>query len=305
MIICEIEGSKKQFRQYLIKTMLKTSGQTVSKNQIQKAVADQLKQLQIQGVPIEGSTKKRWFILLDKEVLTSVQTGNNTVQKLSGSIRTVEQIDNLNLDRWRTVVNNNVRFGIVAGLIQTICLTKTIADEEKALSNEGFDATSRMYAGIGTVVATTADVLGNYLEKRAIQGLPFGQGLIKSLGTLISKTAGRAAIGLGLFVAVLDGRKAFESFKEEKVGLAILYGTSAAAGFTATLLIGGVFTLGAFTIPVIGILIFVIIGLAVWIEYLKDNPVQDWLERCVWGTMPAERYKDMETEQAQLAQALK
>jgi hypothetical protein len=47
-----------------------------------------------------------------------------------------------------------------------------------------------------------------------------------------------------------------------------------------------------------------LIGIGVLIEYIKDNPVQDWLERCPWRILPAQRYPDLPTEQAQLKQAL-
>ena len=53
------------------------------------------------------------------------------------------------------------------------------------------------------------------------------------------------------------------------------------------------------------LLLVALIGLGIAIEYLKDNPVQDWLERCPWGISPKERYHNLVTEQEQLALALK
>jgi hypothetical protein len=67
----------------------------------------------------------------------------------------------------------------------------------------------------------------------------------------------------------------------------------------------GTRNLGAAALPIIGILILLLIGISILIEYVKDNPVQDWLERCPWGVLTAQRYPDLTTEQAQLMNALK
>jgi peptidoglycan/LPS O-acetylase OafA/YrhL len=58
-------------------------------------------------------------------------------------------------------------------------------------------------------------------------------------------------------------------------------------------------------IPVIGLLIALLVGISLLIEYFKDNPVQDWLERSPWGILVNQRFPDFETEHAQLQQAFK
>jgi hypothetical protein len=308
IVLCEIVGGKQKFREYVVKTLQQTSGENVAKNKMHTAVGKELKRLEVHGAPMDGNTQKRWFIIADKEVLTAMPDGLTPNQKadwMAKSLRTVQQIDDLNLNRWRFVINSGVRFGVVAGLLQAASLTKLIADEEKALANESIDAKMRMYAGMTAVASTTADVLGNLLEKRAIQGLPFGQGLAEGAGIFISRWAGRAAIFAGFLVAALDIAKAVGSFKEEQAGLGYLYIASAVFGAGATVAIASVTLLGAAAIPVIGLLVLLLIGVALIIEYIKDNPVQDWLERCPWGILPDQRYPDIVTEQAQLIQALK
>lgn len=308
IVICEITGGKKKFREYVIKTLQETSGETTTKNKMHTAVGKELKRLQIHGVSIEGDTTKRWIILADKEVLKSMPDGltpNQKAEWMAKSLRTVKQVDDLNLNRWRFVINSGVRFGVVAGLIQTAILSKLIADDEKALANESTDAKMRMYAGITAVASTTADVLGNLIEKRAIQGLRYGQGLAQATGSFLSKWGGRAAIVGGLFVAGLDFMKARSSFKEDQRGLAFLYVASGFVGIGATVAIASAAILGAAAVLVIGLLVLLLIGITLIIEYVKDNPVQDWLERCPWGILHDQRYPDMATEQAQLIQALK
>ncbi|HBI68416.1 MAG TPA: hypothetical protein DDZ22_05150 [Massilia sp.] len=63
--------------------------------------------------------------------------------------------------------------------------------------------------------------------------------------------------------------------------------------------------LGAAAIPIIGILVVLLIGIGILLEYIKDNPIQDWLERCPWGNLSEQRYPNMEIEQAQFQQAIK
>jgi hypothetical protein len=247
-------------------------------------------------------------VLADAETIKNMPP-NLSPQKraewLAGRIMTVSEVEGLNLGRWRSVINTKVRFGIVAGIFQAASLTKLFADEEKSMANENTDARMRMYAGITAVAATTGEVIGNALVPRAAQGLPLGQGLAATVGSKLASVAGRAGIAAGLFVACLDAKKAYDSRQENQIGLAWLYGISAVAGAGLTLAVASMTMLGAAAIPIIGIIVLILIGIGIWIEYVKDNPIQDWLERCPWGILPAERYPNMATEQAQLVQALK
>lgn len=73
----------------------------------------------------------------------------------------------------------------------------------------------------------------------------------------------------------------------------------------ATLAFAGLGLLGTLALPWIIAILVALVAVAIIIEYFKDNPVQDWLERCPWGVLAEERYPDSATEQAELAKALK
>jgi hypothetical protein len=161
-----------------------------------------------------------------------------------------------------------------------------------------------MYTGMGAVASTAADVLGDRVEKRAAQGLKYGQGLISKSGAILSKIGSRGAILLGLSVAVLDGVQAASAIKEKQYGLGALYIASAVIGGMTTLAFAGIGLLGALALPLIVGLLALLITVAIIIEYVKDNPVQDWLERCPWGILTNERYREFATEQAELEKAL-
>jgi len=173
------------------------------------------------------------------------------------------------------------------------------------MMNEKNDASLRMYAGITTLAATTSEAFGIALEKRAIQGLRFGQGISTSASKWMASAAGRAGVLTGLFVAGLDLYKAFTERREGADGwVVVTYALSAVVGVGLSVALAYAALLGAAAIPVIGILVVLLVGIGIVLEYIKDNPTQDWLERCPWGVLKEQRYPDMATEQAQLKQAL-
>lgn len=309
VVVCEVTGGKKAFRAHIIRQLNRAAGQTVNENQMRRAISDELRRQQIHGAQVEGSTKKKWLILADKEMIAAMPSGLTPKQRaewLAKSITTVEKVEELNLGRWRSVINSKLGFGVVAGILQAVSLTKVIADEEKALANESTDALLRMGAGFSTLAATTSEVIGNAMEARAAQGLRYGRGFMASAGARLSKLAGHVGVVTGLFVACLDVYKGYSELREGGDGLVVAsYWGSALAGAGLTFAIMYMALLGAAAIPLIGFFVLLLVGLGILLEYIKDNPVQDWLERCPWGVLTDQRYKDMETEQAQLKQALK
>ena len=308
VVLCEVKGGRKDFRAHVIRQLLRISGKVTSENQMRRAVAAELRRLGVHGVRMEGSTTTKWLLLADKDVLTGVPPGLTQQQEaewLAHSLRTEKQVEELDLARWRTVINSKVRVGVVAGILQAVCLTKVIADEEGAMMNEKTDASLRLYAGITTLAATTSEAFGIALEKRATQGLRFGQGITTSAGKWLASAASRVGVLTGLFVAGLDVYKAFAERREGADGWVVVsYALSAVFSVGLSVALAYAALLGAAAIPVIGTLVVLLVGIGILLEYIKDNPTQDWLERCPWGILKDQRYQDMATEQAQLKQAL-
>lgn len=87
-----------------------------------------------------------------------------------------------------------------------------------------------------------------------------------------------------------------------------MYGVSAiAGGITGAIIIAAM--LPALAIPFFGWILAIcagiMIGAAVLISYLKDNSLQDWVERCSFGRLIEQRYKSLKTEQQELMLAYK
>jgi len=108
---------------------------------------------------------------------------------------------------------------------------------------------------------------------------------------------------LGLFgaliVATFDGHNSYKSFKENDRKMGVLYGTAVVTGLSLGVILAYPAIIGAAAVvPVIALLFVVVVVVGILIEYLKDNPIEDWLERCCWGMLPAERYPNQNAEQA-------
>ena len=306
ILVCEVIGDKKQFRAHLTKQFLQASGQSISQKQMKRAVKAELERQRIQGVSLEGGAAKRWVLVADKAMIERMPSGLTPQARanwLAQCLKTIEDVESLNLHRWRTVINSDVRSGLVTGIFQALNLAKLFADEEKSLMNDKEDSVRRLHAGVAALVGTTSEAIGHALAGRALS-LRFGQGFATNAATGL-KWAGRT-VGLagGLFVAVLDVRMAGEARREGSKGLAVLYYSSAAVGAGLSVALFATQWLAALAVPIIGVLVLLIVGIGIWIEYVKDNPLQDWLERCPWGINEAERYADLATLQDQLNKAL-
>lgn len=84
-----------------------------------------------------------------------------------------------------------------------------------------------------------------------------------------------------------------------------MFGASAILGSgAATLMFFSSFIALSWAGPVAWLMIGLLIAVAVLIEFLKDNKIQEWLKRCWWGNGPDAKYSDIEAEMAQLKKAL-
>lgn len=302
VVIWELVGTRKQFREYLARELIRAGGGPAQKHQLRRAVKQELERQAIKGEKIDGTEKRRWIALGDREQLSNAlsEAGERQrSQNLARSIRSIESIEAQNLTRWRTVINQDVRLGILGGILQTLNLVKLVGDEEKSLKNNMSDAAWRRRMGVAALAATTSEVIGNALVGRAKLGLRHGQGIVSKSGRSLMRVGGMGGMAAGVVVATLDLCKAWSEYKE---GNALTTGLYAAAGFAGGMLSVAVYF--SFALPVIAVLILLVIGLNFAMDAVKDDPIQDWLERCPWGRLAAQRYSDIETLEGQLKLAM-
>lgn len=304
LVIVEVAGKRSQFVRHLAKEIIRMRGHPLSENQLKKALSVELQRLQIRGVRVDGERKLRWVIALTPQVAPgSVGNGSHAAQisNAASSLRTIEELERLRLDRWRLVINQNVGWGVVTGILQAVCLTKIYQDEGKTLANESHDTSWRRVAGVSSLIGTTCELIGSALEARALQGLRLGQGMIITAAKFLQFIGRAVGAAAGILIAVLDFLKAWEVSKEGGSGLLIAaYAGSGILGFGLALAI-----MYSASLPVLLVIVVLLVAVGLVIEFLRDNPLQDWLERCPWGSLVNQRYASMKIEQEQLVLALK
>lgn len=310
-----IEGSKKAFRALLIKNMLKMSGaaKSIPKNKLELAVANELRRQEIIGVDTKGNGKKTWLLMVDPDQVGKMPKGltaEGRAKWLAGSIRTPEQVDELNLASFRETVAQggervklNLPFGFaVLGLLANCWAMQSILkDDEAALEQHKSEARRRVWAQGIWVVGAAADAMATGLTRLTAGGIRFGQAALKMTAAgleLFGRVLG--AVG-GVLMAVWDGWRAYEEAKAGHMGGLIAYSVSAFLGGAATALLALGWT--GWGLIVVGLLfLWAFISL-----FLVHDKIQDWLELCYWGKSknPTAKYRSTQIEMQQLDLAIK
>lgn len=301
-----IMGGKKAMRALLIRELTKVSGQPMNQRQIERAVSAELRRLEIRGMSLEGTEQKKFLVMIDPEQVSGMPRGMTPQENanwLAKSIRTPEQVEELNLSRWQAKVSNPAGemirgsvpfvFGVVAALLQYQAYLKLTEDDQKAMAQDKSEAKARLRAGVLALGGTITELMGTGLSKLAGVVPRFGVGL-STFGRVVS--FGGRAVGLGgaLVMAFFDFKQAWTNKQEGNYGAGIAY------------LASGLFGVGAAVCLFIGwtgiglILVALLLAVAVLIEYIKDNKVQEWLKRCIWGKLVGERYATLDLELREL-----
>lgn len=303
--VVEVTGGKKAFRAMLIRELLRSNGQVANQRQMERAVSAELKRLAIAGEKLEGTEKKQFLLMVDPEQARAMPAGMTAPQRakwLASTIRTTAQVEELNLSAWRAKVGHPTKevikgsvpyiFGLVSAILQYNAMQKLADDDGKAMRHENTETHQRLLAGQAALAGTITELVGQGLGKIGSVVPRLGAGF-RWTGALLGWAGKAAGVCGALIMAWWDGKQALQNYREGNKGVALAYGASAILGLgaAAALLIGWT--------GVGLILVGLLIAVAVLIEYIKDNKIQDWLERCVWGKGGA-HYKTAEEEMAQL-----
>ncbi len=313
--VVDVVGGKKAFRTLLIKQLIKLSKQPLNQRQMERAVAAEMRRLEIAGIKLDGTQKKRFLIMVDEAEFKTMPKNLDAASRarwLARSLTKVEDIQAMEFGHWQAKLgqpstswikgSQTYIFGLVAALFQYHAMNKLGEDEAKAMSHETVETKYRLNAGIVAFWGTLADLTGQGMEKIVSVVPKLGRGLATAGRILSFVGRGAGIVGAGI-MAWWDASAGVKSLREGQTGMAVLYFGSAAlclsAGFL--LLMTGMF---AWAGPLALVLIALLVGIAVLIELFKDNKVQEWLKRCWWGNGPDAKYPDLETELAQIKLAL-
>lgn len=300
----EVTGSKKAFRTRLIRELVKQSGKTMNPREMERAVSAQLRNLQATGIPLEGTEKKTFTLLLDPKQVRGIPNGLTPSQQakwLAESIHTPVQLENIVMGEWRAALSGAkgaIPFvsGLMAGVWQWAVLDKLGQDEKNAMSHEGHEASGRVWGASFALWANVADLAGRSLATTSSR-FKGTAGIAEWFSTWLGRIAkGGGFIG-GAIVAYWDGKNAIQAYNKKDWVMASLYSASSISGLAVAIL--------PFlsVIPFWGwVAIMFLIITTFFIELYKDKKLKVWLEKSYWGSRT---YKNPEEEQMQFELALK
>lgn len=308
----EVSGKRGKFVQHMMKALMQLDpNMKVSHNEMGKAIAAQLRLMEIEGLPMNKSDKRRWLVVLDKSAGRTAAAkglvGDALARELAKSMLQVDKLPGLKAEAFKAGVAGktfDAAGNVVIGLVQAYNFTKLVSDYTQAMSHDKTEARNRLIAGGIAIVGSFGEATGLTLQRLQEAGkLRNAPGRFTSAVPKAFVVVGKVlGLGAGLLVAGLDLMKSVEEHQKGS-GLSGAYFASFALG--AGLAIAFFF---AGSIPLIG---WLFVGLAVialllvtlYIETNKDNPIQEWLMRSHFGAR-ADKYKTHTEEAEQFKRAL-
>lgn len=279
---------------------------------LNRAIDLQMRKAGIYGADVNARGHYRYLIMLDEEVVADFPglTPQGTARRFAESaVLTEADRAELTKLRWRKLLPGAAGVGVIAGCLQVAALTKLADDVDSSMAHEANENRWRYRTAVVGFAGTLAETTGKWSQSAATTGSRYVVRLEQTLGRLL-RVAGKAlGVGAGAAMAVWDLRRAKEEYREGNGWVALgfvvtggmsVFASVAFTGWAASLLGAGLAT-------GIGIvLVIMVIVAAMLIEVFKDDKLQDWLERCYFGSFdPGDRYKDTSMEMKELQVALR
>lgn len=298
----ELFDSRKNFRKYVLEQVIQASDKELNRKKVKVAVDREIRRLEIHGEKMTGKRGAKWIVLLDREGIQGLPAGDISKQKewLKGYMQTVNQLNETRFNRFRSIVNTDVRMGVVSGILQIAALTKLYEDEGRSLAADKNEARWRLGAGVLAISGSILEISGAATSKLPrFTEIP-AEGLLRVSKSEVLALSGRVLGALGgVIMAGWDLWKAYdEGVNKKNWGIGALFLGSAA--------LGGLAALGFFLVwnPLtMVILVAALVILTLFLEKYKDNKIQTWLEQCIFGK--GKRYDDAKMEMDEFALALK
>ncbi len=276
-------GSRKEFRAFLVRQLIESSDVKLNQAQIKLAVDRELKRAAIRGEKLDGRGGFKWVAMREKG---------------SAKLSTPKSLNEIRFKDFKSVLNTEVRMGVCVGILQYVCLTKSIADQAKALEGDKAEAMWRLRAGKLAVAGSISEAVGVAIEHAGKVDLPWARSMSAIRLNYVLQTGGKVLGIIGAAImAVWDVMKGWEELQKNNYKTMGLYFSSAALGFTVAVAL----TFCTFN-PFILLLVAAFLGVAYFLEKAKDNAIQSWIENCIFGI--GNVYKDGTLEMKELNQAL-
>ena len=306
-------GGKKAFRALLIKEMLRLGGMKVDSigvHKLQKAVADELRRLEMLGVDLKGSQTKTWLLMIDPAEVKNMPKGltrKAQAEWLARTIRTPEQIDALNLGKHSTRIANwtaanrgavPLAFGMLGVLANAVAFSSILEDDSKALAYTKNESLQRIYAQGAQLIGAFAGSMETAMSRMSVLTFRFAAGFASVIRAVLSSTGKILGVGGSVFMGLIDIWRGISELQESNASAGAAYLVSGILGIAAT-----IFLLIGWT----GWGLIVVALMIIWALIMPnfiDDKLQDWLERCEFGIFDkAKRYPNMEMEKREFERA--
>jgi hypothetical protein len=318
IVIVKYSGNLSGFQKAVAHELAQASGEA----QHRKKVNERLRALKISGIELEGDAAKNrgkferiFFVAIDMDELKAIQSKQykkpekraTAITKALKSVADAEELEYLEMSRWRAQIpgvmqrtTENLPFAAsVIGTVLQIAAVYTLnKDLEKAAKTEKGkeEARARLNAGTVALIGAAVGVLETAQERWPALTLRYGQRVsdhLKRLSGIASRGLGFAG---GIMLAACDLKAGNKAWDEGRTGLAVAYYISTGIGIASAvfILIGSSTVLGI-------VLVILAVGVALVISFLKDDPIQGWLENCAFG---ADTYQNLDREMNALKAAV-
>ena len=307
-----VTGNRGKFVQHMMKAIMQLDpNMKVSHNEMGKAVAAQLRLMEIEGLPMNKSDKRRWLVVLDKSASRAAATkgliGDALAAELAKSMQGVDKLPGLKAEAFKAGVAGkafDAGGNVMIGLVQAYNFTKLASDYTKAMSHDKTEARNRLIVGGLAIVGAFGEASGLGLQAVGGARLANASGRFTTAIPKILMQAGRhLGLGAGLMVAGLDAMKWQETDAKGDTGLANAYFLSATLGVGLSFAFFFSSLLGPIGWLIVGLAVIALLLVTLYIETHKDNPLQEWIMRSHFGGH-AEKYQTHTEEAAQFKLAL-
>jgi len=305
----EVTMSKANAIQELVARMTAVNPKVAEVPDLRRAIDLEMRRARIYGTPVHGTGKFKYLLIANMQVIEDFpgMTANMTPRRFAeATILTEADHRTLTRQRWRSVLPHGSPVGAITAVLQLVALGKLAEDLDKSMIHERANNRNRFITGVAGMVGMVSEYFGIWMERAASVGSRLGIRFNNAVG--FSLRLGGKALGFaaGAVMALLDLYSGINELREGNAAIGWLYVGSAAVSLVAIAAFSSIGPLlfGAAATGVGIVLVIIVIVIAVLIEIFKDNKVQDWLERSVFGKLVNERYSDAETEMAQLELAI-
>ncbi|MDR5894413.1 hypothetical protein QC820_16610, partial [Halomonas mongoliensis] len=261
-------------------------------------------------VGLEGG-EQQVRMRFDRFALSQIDGGALEAQQLAnraaGTLLEMDDWPRNQMARFKAMFGTNSRLAVIGLILEGLAAGQMTRKLDESMAHQRTENTWKLSASFGAIFAGIGNLVHDIIINRARAG---SMRLAGAANNVWIKGLGIASRGLGVVAAGLlafwDLKNAAQESLSGNFGMAGLYFISFGAGLSTALIFAGwlKFTLLGLSATGWGlIIIFAAIGVSLLTDYIKNNTLQDWMERSYFGRLVDRRYGDhgVEMEQFELA----